>query len=383
MKKNINLTNLKEIDKQASKNNTQNQSNENSKLQVFKRRNFYTLKDSGIVYILALIFPLVLGLFFAYISVFIATSMGIEFAEGTNIIYELFDNYLWFSIPYMLLTQIVFLSIWLIYHPSAKISYSASKISFKHANYKTILISILIGIICVLGFIWLIEGCFGRLFSMIKPDYYSPELPLYNVGWLFLNLLILGIIPAICEELLFRGIIFGGLRKNYPAWISVLLTGLLFALMHQNILQFIYPFILGCVLSIVMEKTGNLLYPILIHAFNNFTTIIISYIFITCKVDAKSVFNVQWWGILLAIVLAIVTCLILWLIYRFYLSRHKKLGEEDSLITIKTNENNLKAIEKDKNSNTISQPIMVGKISLNLIIGILLAIIMIVINLIG
>ena len=109
MKKNINLTNLKEIDKQSLKNNTQNQSNENSKLQVFKRRNFYTLKDSGIVYILALIFPLVLGLFFAYISVFIATSMGIEFAEGTNIIYELFDNYLWFSIPYMLLTQIVFL----------------------------------------------------------------------------------------------------------------------------------------------------------------------------------------------------------------------------------------------------------------------------------
>ncbi len=346
-----------------------------SKMQTFQKRNFYSMKDSGIVYILVLLIPLVVGLLFSYISISIVQSMGVEFAEGTNVINKLFEDYLWFAIPYVVLTQIVFLCIWLVYHPAAKISYSATKVSFKKANIKTILLSIFVGIICVLGFIWLIEGCFGKLFDLMKPDTNSLELPLTNVGWLFVNLLLLGVVPAICEELLFRGVIFGGLRKSYSSTTSILLTGLLFAMMHQNIMQFIYPFILGCVLSAVMDKTHNILYPILIHMFNNFTTIIISYIFVTVnKVeDTSKLFNTEWWGIIVAILLAVVTCVILWLIYRFYLQKHEKTEENGSA--------------QDENAQveaqTTSQPIMVGKISLNLVIGILLAAIMIVINLIG
>ncbi len=332
---------------------------------VYNRRNFYCLRDSGIVYIFAFIAPLVFGLVFAYIAMFIASQTGVKFGEGSNIITELFNNYYWFSIPFMLMTEIAFLVVYFSFHKICKVSFSATSISFKKAKPLSAFLAALTGIVCVLGFMWLIEGCFGRMFDVIGIKSSDIGLPLSNVGWLFANLLILGVVPAIAEELLFRGIIFGGLREKFSATTSVLLCGLLFALLHQNITQFIYPFILGCVLSLVMEKTGNIIYPMLIHMFNNFTTIVASYILTNSGYEhAWQVFSTAWWGVICAILLAAVTCVLLWLGYKFYLSKHQKL-------------------EKEKVGDVPKQEaVMVWKFPLSLWCGMLIAVIMIVINLI-
>ncbi len=330
-------------------------------LKQYKPRNFYSIRDSGIVYLWAILLPLVVGIVFGYISMFIASNFGMEFAEGSNIIADLFANYLWFSIPYALLTQIVFVCLYFVFHKVNKISYKATTISFKKANIWTAFLSVLVGIICVLGFIWLIEGCFGAMFDRMGIETSSLGLPLSNVGWLFLNLLILGVVPAICEEFIFRGIVFKGLREKFSGTASVLLCGLMFALIHQSITQFIYPFILGCLLSFVMEKTNNLLYPILIHMFNNFTTIIISFLQETGVITLS--FNVAWWGVICAILIAVATCALLWVIYRFYLKKQQKLEEERS------------------GQVTQAPPIMVGKLPLTIVCGIICTVILIVINL--
>lgn len=337
---------------------------------VFDKRNFYTIKDSGFVFLLALILPLAIGLFVAYLTMFIVTRLGVAFPEGSNIIRELFNNYYWFSIPFMLLTQVVFICLWLIYHKGARISYKATPFSFKKANPWTVLLSIVTGIISVLGFLWLIEGCFGKLFTIWGFENSSMGLPLDSVGWLFANFIILGIVPAICEELLFRGIIFTGLRKSFGVLASVLIDGLLFALIHQSLLQFIYPFILGCILCVVLEKTGNILYTILIHMFNNFTTIFLTYL--TNIGVMTGTFILTWWGILCAILIAVVTCVIFWLIYRFYLCKQEKF--------VRDNTEEIVAQEKKSGSDNA---FMVGKFPLSMIVGIIFAIIMIVINLVG
>ena len=330
---------------------------------MLQKRNFYTIKDSGRIYLYALLFPLLFGIVFSYISMAIATNMGVKFAEDANVITELFNNYLWFAIPYMLLTQAVFVSIYFIYHKTSRIELSASKVYVKKTNVWTALLSIFVGIICVLGFVLLIEKCLGSMFECWGLEPNNVSLPLDSVGWYFLNLLILGVIPAICEELLFRGVVFQGLKEKFSPVASIFFSAFLFAIMHQSIQQLIYPFILGCVLAFVFEKTNNLTYPILIHMFNNFSTITL--MFLKNIGVIRFDFAVTWWIVLIAIASVALTCLILWLIYRFYLKKKEKIEVEQ------------------KGEVVQGATIRVGKIPLILMVGILVALIMIVINAIG
>ena len=85
----------------------------------------------------------------------------------------------------------------------------------------------------------------------------------------FLAFLALVILPAILEELLFRGILLDGFSKRMGSWPAVILSSLLFGAIHGNWLQFIFASTLGLLLGIIYLKTNSILYPILIHGFNN------------------------------------------------------------------------------------------------------------------
>ncbi len=75
---------------------------------------------------------------------------------------------------------------------------------------------------------------------------------------LVLELIGSGILSPIMEELVFRGIVFGNLRKLTGLWQSVFLSALLFGLIHFNIVQFVYAFLLGIVLALFMYKSGHM-----------------------------------------------------------------------------------------------------------------------------
>ena len=59
------------------------------------------------------------------------------------------------------------------------------------------------------------------------------------------------------EELVFRGIVFGNMRKIMNVPQAVFLSALLFGLIHFNIVQFVYAFLLGLVLAAFMYKSGH------------------------------------------------------------------------------------------------------------------------------
>ena len=77
------------------------------------------------------------------------------------------------------------------------------------------------------------------------------------------------IIAPVVEELIFRGIILQGLRRNYSAVFSVFMSALLFALFHLNPWQLFPAFVLGLILGWVMVKNNNILLAIIVHAINN------------------------------------------------------------------------------------------------------------------
>ena len=89
-----------------------------------------------------------------------------------------------------------------------------------------------------------------------------------DYGW-WGALVKVAVIAPIVEELIFRGIILQGLRRNYSAFTSVFMSALLFSLFHLNPWQMPTTFILGLLLGWIMVMNNNILLSILGHSVNN------------------------------------------------------------------------------------------------------------------
>lgn len=91
---------------------------------------------------------------------------------------------------------------------------------------------------------------------------------------LWQRILLLGIINSILEEIIFRGILYQGLRHNGIV-LAMLLSTMLFSLTHLHAAQLLYTFLLGCLCCAVYEATTSFLAPCCCHiAFNCFSLLI-------------------------------------------------------------------------------------------------------------
>lgn len=85
-----------------------------------------------------------------------------------------------------------------------------------------------------------------------------------------INLLLIAIIPAIGEELLFRGVIQQEIiKKIRKPIIGIFITALLFAAVHLQIEGFPPKFLIGLILGYAYYTTQNIWIPIALHFFNN------------------------------------------------------------------------------------------------------------------
>jgi membrane protease YdiL (CAAX protease family) len=126
------------------------------------------------------------------------------------------------------------------------------------------------------------------LFSAVVLDFFKlfgykvPNITIESVGldtWYgyVLAIITMCLLPAVVEELFFRGLILRGLTE-FGKVKAVLISAFMFMIFHLSAMQTIHQFAMGIVLAIVMLKTGNLLYPIIIHFVNNFFVITYTYI---------------------------------------------------------------------------------------------------------
>ena len=91
--------------------------------------------------------------------------------------------------------------------------------------------------------------------------------PAVGYFWLILGI---SILTPIAEELLFRGIIQGELRKAMPEWAVVVIQGVLFAAFHWQPIQISYVLLPGLLLGLVYAWTRSLWVPIAMHIVFNF-----------------------------------------------------------------------------------------------------------------
>ncbi|MFD1428591.1 CPBP family intramembrane glutamic endopeptidase [Kroppenstedtia sanguinis] len=96
-------------------------------------------------------------------------------------------------------------------------------------------------------------------------------------GWMFAagQVLMIGMIGPVAEEILFRGVLMGVLAKRVGVAVAVILSSALFALSHVDV-AFLAPlFVMGLIMGIMYAYFKNLWVPILFHIVNNTVSVIL------------------------------------------------------------------------------------------------------------
>ena len=137
---------------------------------------------------------------------------------------------------------------------------------------------ILFGIFCflaggILNMVWsgilnLIQ--IGEIFSNSTQEaLLASEMALQIVG--------LGILVPIGEELIFRGLIYNRMKQMLSVKMSIFFSALLFALYHGNPIQMIFSFPMALALTAVYEHGKLFLFPILFHMGANLTAVFVNF----------------------------------------------------------------------------------------------------------
>ena len=82
-------------------------------------------------------------------------------------------------------------------------------------------------------------------------------------------LLLMALLPAICEELAFRGFILSGFRHLGHKWRAIVLSSLFFAITHSLLQQSLISWLVGAVIAFIAVQTGSIFPCMLFHFTHN------------------------------------------------------------------------------------------------------------------
>jgi membrane protease YdiL (CAAX protease family) len=104
-------------------------------------------------------------------------------------------------------------------------------------------------------------------------------LTMHSFGEFLFTLFVISVIPAVSEELMFRGIIMRfATRSSKRIGLGILISGILFALMHSTAYGFVSILIAGVLLGAIYYLTGSILCSMLAHLMNNGLQVVLFYL---------------------------------------------------------------------------------------------------------
>jgi membrane protease YdiL (CAAX protease family) len=89
------------------------------------------------------------------------------------------------------------------------------------------------------------------------------------------SIILVGIMPAFLEEMLFRGVILSGFKDNYSRTKAIIMSSLLFGIVHLNPWQFVTAFIIGIISAWICLQTKSILPSIYMHLYNNMLAVLV------------------------------------------------------------------------------------------------------------
>lgn len=94
---------------------------------------------------------------------------------------------------------------------------------------------------------------------------------------LLLAVISTAVLPAVLEEMSFRGILLERLRPLGDRF-AVVVSALLFGLAHGNIVQIPFAFLLGLLFGYIVVRTNNIWLAIVLHFLNNGMSVVFEYV---------------------------------------------------------------------------------------------------------
>ena len=133
-----------------------------------------------------------------------------------------------------------------------------------------------------------------------------------TIGGLLLNMIVIALIPAIGEEMTFRGVLQQWLTRKMNPHLAILLSAAIFSFIHFQFYGFLPRMFLGVLLGYMFYITGSLWTSILMHFLNNGTAVVLYYL------NSKSVIDIDvehfgaMKGWVVALSAVVTTALIMW-----------------------------------------------------------------------
>lgn len=266
---------------------------------------------SGIVFSGTIVGMVLISLVFSITLGFISAASDTPVGE-----LQTTDVYKYFS---YLLYQVVYVGVMLAF----ALIYKARPCEFGYrkvrARYFFIAIVLAFGLLFSLNWV---NGWFVELLSLI--GYTAPgdsTLPSVAGGGIVGVLFVVAVLPAFCEETIFRGIILDGV-KDIGTVAACLLGGLLFSIFHQNPTQTIYQFICGAAFTLLAIRADSVIPTILVHFINN-AVIIFDYRFeFLAKISADGA---------IAVYAVSAVCLIASLVYLIFFDKKTNRKKEGAI----------------------------------------------------
>lgn len=261
------------------------------------------VKTSGLTFSAATFAPLVTAFVFSFVLLIsgLAAQDGVQTAD-----WYLYCSYLLNPITFAALTW------WLLSWTKTPVQrfVKEQKCSWKY---------FLIALLMQFGLLSLAElnGLFLQflgLFGYVSPEINLPSLDSFGfVG----VLIVVAVLPAIFEEIIFRGFLLKGM-KPFGTLGAVLVCGGLFALYHQNPAQTIYQFCCGAAFAWVAIQAGSILPTVVSHFLNN------AYIIIMTKLGIEAFPTPVYIFLLVLEIISFIAAMVL-----LFLDKKPENGEKD------------------------------------------------------
>ena len=95
---------------------------------------------------------------------------------------------------------------------------------------------------------------------------------------MLMQVVCVGIVGPVAEEVLFRGLMLTALKKNMPSWIAIIISSVIFGIMHGNPIGIIYATAMGILMGWIFHRTGSILASCIFHIVYNTVSLFAGYI---------------------------------------------------------------------------------------------------------
>ena len=314
------------------------------------KRTSLTMLNAGIAFIMAFIISQFTSAIGVQITEIIFQAIGLT-ASKIEKFWETSGGYLLQSL-YM---NLAFVGIFIWYFKYMKKQDVLNKPN--KSTLKYFAVCLVVGIISM----FLLSGTlnyFNLILDKLKLSPANPNIPLNSTLDYILCLISLAVIPAVCEELLFRGVFINCLKHKGQIF-AIVASSIMFSIFHFSLLQLIYPICFGLILGIIYLRTRNIIFPIIIHFINNALSLTIQYFSTNSSAFSHSEFMLGYTIITFA----------LWLVAMFYMFKDFIKYRKESNQSDDTN------IVDNQANNKINNLVFYGSIAIMLCLYTLIIII--------